>query len=381
MNAIRTGAIILGICFVLLVVVNLLSAAILDGKRHVYNRLFGTSPDTRAALPVYQDRQRAETLFREFRAMGFEYVSVLGWSRRPFAGETVTVGSDGDRQHPRTTDDPKGIVRFFGGSTMWGEGAEDAETIPALFNTLFPDYRVFNHAESGFTSRQALARLINLANQDAPMDLVIFYDGVNAVDTSCRDGVPLNGQFNESEIRQRVEIGTGVRSLRLTRLLADPMVELAGVVGGKIFAGPDQEALKASFRCHGRDGYADRVAGALIENWKIAKLIVEARGGHFIAILQPVSFVGAPTTDHLAFGNARPYMADDYRTLYARIQDKLAAARFPWAFDFTDAFDGPQRLYIDFAHVGAAGNQRIAARIKGIVDSRGLLAGTGSAAP
>lgn len=380
MKTIRTGAIILGICFASLVVVNLLSAAILDGKREVYDRLFGTRPDSRATYPVYPDRARAETLFRENRGMGFEYVSFVGWSRRPFAGETVTVGGDGDRQHPPTTDRPKGVVRFFGGSTMWGEGAEDSGTIPASFNQLAPDYQIINHGESGFNSRQNLARLINLANQRAPMDLVVFYDGVNAVDSNCREGVGLNGNYYESEIRRRVQIGAKLTSLRLTRLLYDPMAEMAKVIRKRLFAGPSQEDLKAASKCQRIEGYVDKIADTLIENWKIAKLIVESRGGRFIAILQPVLFVGAPKTDHVEPGNTRPYMADDYRALYASIQKKLAAARYPWAFDFTDSFDGPQPLYVDFAHVGSAGNQRIATRIKGIVDSRGLLSDTGSTA-
>ena len=65
------------------------------------------------------------------------------WRREEFHGETTTVGADGNRVQPATTQDPVGTVRFFGGSAMWGSGVADDETIPATFNRLQPDFRVF----------------------------------------------------------------------------------------------------------------------------------------------------------------------------------------------------------------------------------------------
>ena len=45
---------------------------------------------------------------------------------------------------------------------MWGSGVADDETIPAACNQLHPDFRVVNHGESGFTSRQSISALVNL---------------------------------------------------------------------------------------------------------------------------------------------------------------------------------------------------------------------------
>ena len=62
---------------------------------------------------------------------------------------------------------------------MWGTGSPDEGTLAARFNALHPDLRVHNHGESGYVSRQNLARLQSLVNEGEAMDLVIFYDGYN----------------------------------------------------------------------------------------------------------------------------------------------------------------------------------------------------------
>jgi hypothetical protein len=104
-----------------------------------------------------------------------------------------------------TTKSPVGHIRFFGGSTTWGSGVDDQNTIPAHFNALHPNYQVHNHGEAGFVSRQELARLVNLVNQNAPMDLVGFYDGCNDAHHMCRADLSLNGHREESKIRNKLK--------------------------------------------------------------------------------------------------------------------------------------------------------------------------------
>ena len=160
---------------------------LLDGNRFIYNPVFDppedpeTVGDIRAILPVYKDKNKAEQMFDEPFAMGFDYVPFVGWSRKPFSGQQTTILETGDRIVPQYTSEPKATIRFFGGSAMWGTGADDANTIPSLIAAMFPDHRVFSHAESAFNSRQSLARLINLANQRKVLDVVVFYDGMPQV--------------------------------------------------------------------------------------------------------------------------------------------------------------------------------------------------------
>ncbi len=117
--------------------------------------------------PNYTDPRRAAIIFDEFDQLDTEYRPFIGWSRMPFKGQTITVDDSGDRIHsstqvPRTD---LRVARFFGGSTQWGTGSGDDHTIPALFERMTGDYQVFNHGETGFNSRQSVARLVNVFNQ------------------------------------------------------------------------------------------------------------------------------------------------------------------------------------------------------------------------
>jgi lysophospholipase L1-like esterase len=120
---------------------------------------------------------------------------------------------------------------------MWGTGVDDLNTIPAQFNALHKDYRVYNHGESGFVSRQEVGRLINLVNQNSPMDVVIFYDGCNDCRSLCRSDVSID--------------------------------------------------------------YARKVASTLVNNWKIAKTVAALGGAEFHAFLQPVAAIGQPNIEYL----------------------------------------------------------------------------------
>ena len=149
---VKLVAVNLGVFVLLLAGLNLLVSLGIDATT-LSHRFFLPSDD-RASLPNYPDEQRARRILGEFHQLETRYVPFVGWRRQEFHGAATTVGADGDRVHPATTEDPAGTVRFFGGSAMWGSGVADDETIPARFNQLHPELRVVNHGESGFTSRQ-----------------------------------------------------------------------------------------------------------------------------------------------------------------------------------------------------------------------------------
>src|SRR5690606_37153586 len=134
------------------------------------------------------DRERMATFLREYGQLSMYYRDFVGWDRRPFSGETITINYAGERILPGAQPGPDDAPapRFFGGSTMWGTGAPDEGTIPALFGELRPGMRIHNHGETGFVLRQSLAELVNVYAEGGRADLLVFYDGVNDVGTLCR---------------------------------------------------------------------------------------------------------------------------------------------------------------------------------------------------
>ena len=84
-------------------------------------------------LPNYQRDDKAINIFKELDQLKVKYYDYFVYRREDFKGETVNI-QDGIRQ----TYVPKVIKKnteflFFGGSTMFGMGVRDDDTIPSKF--------------------------------------------------------------------------------------------------------------------------------------------------------------------------------------------------------------------------------------------------------
>lgn len=349
----------IAVLFLMLVVLNFIAAVGYDA-RALLDRLFMPVSD-KAARASLSDPEQAEIIFREFSQLQTRYVPFLVWQREAFRGKTTTVGEDGDRWHPPTTARPVGHVRLFGGSTMWGKGVDDLHSIPAQLDALEPDFRVYNHGESAFVSRQGLERLINLVNQEQPVDVAVTYDGCNDFYTLCREDTSINGHSHEGDMARR---------LRPPSFAADV---LFGAVREVIFYawGRSLKAAGPPSRCQNEREGAERVARTMINNWLIAKAIADSRGIEFHAILQPVAVVGSPNIDHLGYLKDPEHSRSvDYREAYPIVQKWIAEQGADWLHDFTDAFDGEELIYIDGCHVNARGNEIIARKIDKLISPR-----------
>jgi hypothetical protein len=324
--------------------INLLASLYWDG-RYLWKNFF-IPIDEKAYTESLPDQDYAYLIYREKKQLDTRYVPYIAWARKPFSGKTTTVNDEGDRVHPSTTDRPIKHVRFFGGSTMWGTGVDDHNTIPAHYNALHQDYRVYNHGESGFVSRQELARLVNLVNQEAPMDLVIFHDGCNDCLSLCRADVSINGHREEAEMAQKLEH----RWQAFDALFVSIKMVINKVV---------KKGKRPPSRCRDNPVYAKKVASTLVNNWKIAHSVAALGGAEFHAILQPVAPLGHPNIEYLEERGSET----DWHMVYPFVREIQAKENLAWIHDFTDAFDVDEYIYIDSCHVNGLGNQIIAKRL------------------
>ena len=356
----RTGPtrLVLGNLFVLLVILwatNTCSSLILD-VQYAFEPLV-VGDDERAALPNYADRSAAEAMYRESDLLHTEYVPYRGWRRLPFTGAYVNAGADGDRVHPIRTshETPRATVRFFGGSTMWGTGSADHETIPAYFNALHPDLRVFNHGQTGYVSRQNLARLVNLVNEGEAMDVVVFYDGYNDVRSLCRFDTSVQGHSREEKIRS---------ALRPTQnLLAALTGSTTRVIRFFLPKPRPDDALPS--RCHAEPERGPRVIRTLLSNWRTAREVARLGGAEFVAILQPVAALSTGRTDRLV--NDATFKGRAHELLYPELRRALAEADERWVHDLSTLFDRDEYIFVDAAHVSPNGNRIMAERLSELV--------------
>ena len=356
-KAIRLVAGNLAVLLLIVMTLNLLAAVILEVQYAFRSTFFVT--DERANLPNYTDKARSKQIFHEFLDMRTQYVPYVVWSRLPYQGETTTVNEEGDRVHAETTDSPVGTIRFFGGSSTWSKGTDDEGTLPARFNALYPDYKVHNHGESGFFSRPEVARLVNLVNQDEPMDLVIFYDGGNDVGSLCRTDLDLNGSTRAGKIRRRVHPAS-----ELTNTLYGALLE---IVNGKFIKKHVLNTTESGWRCDDNPEYTQKIAQTMVNNWRIAKATADVAGADFIAVLQPAADVGKPRIDHLGMNRSETLSARG--KTYDHVRRIVAAdPEIDWFVDLSNAYDGDEYIFIDGIHVSENGHDILATRMQEIVD-------------
>lgn len=175
--------------------------------------------DPRVNMDVYKNKSMAKDYFIEFQKSGeSEYYPYLGYRRVPnYSGEYINLDEKSIRKTINKCDKTPEKIRIFmfGGSTMWGTGASDEETIPSfLSNELCKNdipVEVTNFAENGYLSTQEMIKLeLELRDGNYP-DIVIFYDGVNDVYSSFQTfaagqdeaGLPQNNQNRKDDFNSR----------------------------------------------------------------------------------------------------------------------------------------------------------------------------------
>jgi len=305
----------------------------------------------RAATPNYAGAPWAETHFRELDSLKTVYFSFVEWRRELFQGETINVvGPFHERLTPVAQDAKGGAVFFFGGSTIWGTGARDQETIPAYYGQI-AGRPTRNFGESGFVAHQGLEMMLWVLQAGERPEAVVFYDGVNEVIHRCRAGMTTFSQSQEGRMRALLTQEPGL-FLRLWTPLQARLMQGAG---------------RGDVDCDKNPAKAQAVADALIRDWRQARLLAEAEGIAFFAVLQPVVYF----SDSLADGRADAASGSDdarrrqYEAVYPLIRARLGEVG---AIDLTGVLDAPERFYIDFCHLSPNGNERVARALAAAIE-------------
>lgn len=370
MRTLRLVAINLGVLMALLVVANLASAVVLglidesDGSERPIKE------EPLASLPNYRDKRFARRLSQEESQGHYRFAPILGFELRPHRGLLINQARNGDRVTPQPRHPPGApVVRFFGGSAMFGSGADDRGTIPGIYARHHPEQRVFNHGLPASNTRQNLERLINLANQGARLGTVIFYEGLNDVGNLCRVDSALNSQGGETRMRQALNdkierSGDPGPSLgaALDTLLVNRTRRLVAKLRGST-------SERSTLRCARDPRRARGVATTVLRQWQLARALVEGRGGRFLVALQPTAYLGHPRLDHI------PRAVSKHRDLGPELRAvyrlwRRDASRLDWLHDFSHVFDRPEYILIDYVHSSANGNRIVARKLSRLLSGR-----------
>lgn len=310
--------------------------------------------ETRNELVNYKaDPAFAKNIFDDYHRVGHRYKPFTEWQMLPYRGNTLTINSDGLRTHtPPAGLSVTPVIRFFGGSTMWGEGSDDAHTIPALFHQKINQGSVFNHAQLAYNTRQNLDALITLYARGEQADVVIFYDGVNDVAFLCPNeinelpGHRLIPLFQEKVFGGRKQVIVSILNNLFTK-------NILLIINHKRNTGKNRPSL---YNCVGTEK-GKTIARMIIENWEMANTLVASRGGRFIAVLQPTPFGGLAKVDHLELDSE---LEHTFKDVYSELRKLISEKNYPWIVDMSSSLDGDAYYFIDFCHISPNGNEVVA---------------------
>ena len=338
---------------ILFVIIIALSVVSLNVISAIIHKGYKTLATTRHDLPNYKDTGYAKKVYSDFSNLETDYISFTGWRRLPYKGETTNIDNDGYRKRPNLSVKPMNDVNvFFGGSTMWGTGVDDYGTIPYLYDTLSNEISI-NAGETGYISRQNIETLINLITDGYKIKRAVFYDGVNDVAVHCRKEIKLNSHGREQFFSDRIKKRDN-RSLIAKAL--SPTIKFIKAIIRDYSLLPE----KSGYVCDTDPKVANDVAERLISNWKVAKAIAEGYNIDFIAVLQPVAYIGSSPTEHLKLNKT---LGKQYQAVYPIIRKMIKESTDSWIFDFSDILDTNELFYVDFCHLSKNGNALIAQRM------------------
>ena len=316
-----------------------------------------------AAMPAGKSGWEAVTWMADnWTATGLppaDYRSHVGWRRVAWAKTDVHV--DGPYAQRRTINEGTVAGRkvyFFGGSTMWGDGAPDDATIPSHFAKK-TGLHSENFGEPGYTAHQSLSLLIQLLQAGHRPDVVVFYDGVNEVWVKCRS--ELSAESHEREQQFRTILRRSFRADSFSHYAA-PLFAAASNVQREL----NRSTPGEDYDCHRNPQKAQAIADNLIKDWEFAKKLVEWHGGKFVALLQPVVHFSRTPLEHIESRALIERLRPAYETIYPLLRERVA--RHGGDFnDIVSVVDDIGPVYTDWCHLTPAGNGRIADKIAELV--------------
>lgn len=360
-------------------------------KDHIFGEKENIKVTRRYSNPSLQklypqlDEKSLYDLLIETWSRPYAYEPFTQFKERPYRGEYVNVDENGFRigknQGPWPPDPNSFNIFLFGGSTAFGYGVRDEQTIASylqeiLSNRLKRDVRVYNFGRGSYYSTQERVLMEKLLVSGHVPDMAIFLDGLN--EFYFHGDEP----YGSDVLRQLID-GAGSRSIwaLLDKL---PMVRAAWSL---------KQLANKSLRKNGDSGEQDGakrvpldkvtvnnesiingVIKRYLENGKVIEAVAAAHGVRPVFVWQPVPTYKHDLDYHIfagwGFGEHR-YSKHGYRYMKELVKENHPGDNFLWCADINENAREP--LYIDRVHYSAKMSKKLAATIADMLLKRNLI--------
>ena len=346
-------------------------------------------PDRRVLEAGYGGERWPIQHYRELEMLEDRWEPYVYFRQKPFRAETITIGQDGlratwmppspapPRQESPASSSPTAKILMLGGSSLWGYGARDDQTIPSLIAKRLSQrgiaVQIRNLAEIGYVSTQEVVALVRELQSGCQPDLVIFYDGVNDTTSALLEG---QAGITTNEINRRREFNLLQSPARLGRSLLARLVEASGSFR---FARSVRQRLVGSPAVGSREipPHADLPALAAdvirryVANLELITRLGREYGFRCLFYWQPVIFGKTKRTSFESEEAARFAWAEAmFRAVNAALGTSAELRKNPNFHDLSNQFaTADSLLFIDYCHTTEIANDQLAATIVPDVES------------
>ena len=293
----------------------------------------------------------------------------VGFKEAPFRGKYVNVADNGYRlsqpQGPWPIDPKNYNVFVFGGSTTFGYGVTDDQTIPARMQAIMMEHSlarrvcVYNFGRGFYYSTPERILFEQLLLGGARPNLAVFFDGVN-------DFGAADDRFTYSRA--------------FARAMESSRRGLAGDAAQLVRSSPVAQAawqlIRAVVTPPAAPAGSDSLGGVIrryVWNKDTITRIADVNGVATIMVIQPVPMFEYDTKYHLfdptdwRLKNA----VDGYPLLAQYVKEQPMGDNFLWIAGMQK--DIQKHLYVDQLHYNREFSDMIAHEIVNFVEKRGLL--------
>jgi len=176
----------------------------------ITHRIKTGSKDYRIEADSYKEnRNYAKQYFIDHEKIQTEFTPFGIWKNKKLKTQSINVNENGERFTYKTLKKTETYIWMFGGSTMFGTGSNDLDTIPSLLSKICEDNNWFiqikNFGTTGHVhlqERQMMEELIINKKNTVPQ-MVIFLDGINDTFAAYQSGKQ-NTINNQKEIENKI---------------------------------------------------------------------------------------------------------------------------------------------------------------------------------
>ncbi len=334
-------------------------------------------PDRRVLAEGYGGAVWPIEHYRELELLQDRWEPFVYFRQMPFRGKTINIGDDGLRAtwQPSASANARGQresvkILMLGGSSFWGFGARDDQTIPSLVARSLDErgwrIEIKNLSEIGYVSTQELIALVHELQAGYRPDMVIFYDGVNDTTSAFLEG---EAGVTTNEVNRRVEFNLRQSPGRLATGLAARLIQDSGsnrfaqMIGRRLGGGI--KPARPQPKGEGIGALAEKVVECYEANVTLVANLGKSFGFRPMFFWQPTIFDKAnPTTFEREEAQRFAWAVEMFRQVHAKIGSSMRLKADAAFRDLSEVFaDSEELVFIDYCHTTELANARIASLI------------------